>query len=276
MNTIERQLQTCLNKIENWATHNGFKFSKAKTQCVHFCNLRKQHDDPVLSIYNTPIKVVEEAKFLGVIFDRKLNFISHITYVKNRCIKALNLLKMLSNTTWGGDRTTLLKIYRALIRSKLDYGSIIYGSARKSYIGMLDTIHHQGLLLALGAFRTSPIESLYAEAHESSLQLRRDKLSLQYYTKLAANVENPAYETVVHPNYPDKYEEKPKAIKPFGLRVRPLAAESNITIENVKENKISTIPSWTMEKPNILFDLKQDRKNNITPEIHRSNFNELK
>ena len=47
MATIERQLQQNLNKIENWATSNGFKFSKSKTQCVHFCQLRKQHDDPV-------------------------------------------------------------------------------------------------------------------------------------------------------------------------------------------------------------------------------------
>ena len=35
MATIERQLQQNLNKIENWATSNGFKFSKSKTQCVH-------------------------------------------------------------------------------------------------------------------------------------------------------------------------------------------------------------------------------------------------
>ena len=36
MATIERQLQQNLNKIENWATSNGFKFSKSKAQCVHF------------------------------------------------------------------------------------------------------------------------------------------------------------------------------------------------------------------------------------------------
>ena len=33
-----------------------------------------------------------------------------------------------------------------------DYGSIVNGSARKSYLQMLDTVHHQGLRLALGAF----------------------------------------------------------------------------------------------------------------------------
>ena len=47
MGTIERQLQQNLNKIENWATSNGFKFSKSKTQCVHFCQLHKQHNYPV-------------------------------------------------------------------------------------------------------------------------------------------------------------------------------------------------------------------------------------
>ena len=34
MRTIERHLQQCLNRIEDWATGNGFKFSKSKTQCV--------------------------------------------------------------------------------------------------------------------------------------------------------------------------------------------------------------------------------------------------
>ena len=61
MATIERQLQQNLNKIENWATSNGFKFSKPKTQCVHFCQLRKQHDDPVLHLYGSPIQVVENS-----------------------------------------------------------------------------------------------------------------------------------------------------------------------------------------------------------------------
>ena len=78
MATIERQLQQNLNEIENWATSNGFKFSKSKTQCVHFCQLRKQHDDPVVHLYGSPIPVVEESKFLGILFDRKLSFIPHI------------------------------------------------------------------------------------------------------------------------------------------------------------------------------------------------------
>ena len=130
MRTIERHLQQCLNKIENWALFNGFKFSKSKTQCVHFCQLRKLHDNPQLYLYGTLIPVVDEAKFLGVIFDQKLLFIPHIKYLKAKCLKALNLLKVLSHTIWGTDRTVLLHLYWYLIRSKLDYGAIVYGGAR--------------------------------------------------------------------------------------------------------------------------------------------------
>ena len=86
------------------------------------------------------------------------------------------MMKVLSHTTWGADRTTLLQLYRSLIRSKLDYGSIVYGSARKSYLAMLDPLHHKDL----GAFRNSPVASLYVEADEPSLTTRREKLSLQY------------------------------------------------------------------------------------------------
>ena len=72
-------------------------------------------------------------------------FLSHIKYLKAKFLKALNLLKVLSHTSWGADRTTIFKLYRSLVQSKLDYGCIIYGSARKSYLQMLDPIHNQGL-----------------------------------------------------------------------------------------------------------------------------------
>ena len=234
MRTIERHLQQCLNRIEDWATRNGFKFSKSKTQCVHFCQQRKIHNDPVLYIYGSQIPVVAESKFLGVLFDKKLSFIPHIKYLKAKCLKALNLLKVLSHTSWGADRTTLLHLYRSLIRSKLDYGSIVYGSARKSYLQMLDTVHNQGLRLALGAFRTSPVSSLNVEADEPSLWLRRETLSLQYAIRLAANSSNPAFEVTFPPQFQEYYERKPNAIKSFGLRIAPLLESTNINIKNIQ------------------------------------------
>ena len=78
----------------------------------------------------------------------------------------------------------LIKLNKCLIQSKIDYGCFIYGAARKSYLRDLKTIHHLELCIALGAFTTFPIESLYIEANEPPLSLRRYKLALQYYIQL--------------------------------------------------------------------------------------------
>ena len=50
-------------------------------------------------------------------------------------------------------------------------------------------------------FRSSPVESLYVEAQEPPLEIRRDKLALQYIYKLKANPENPAFDVVFNPKH---------------------------------------------------------------------------
>ena len=179
--------------------------------------------------------VVEESKFLGVLFERKLSFIPHIKYLKAKCLKALNLLKVLSHTSWGADRTTPLKLYRSLVWSKLDYGCIVYDSARKSYLQMLDPIHNPELRLASGAFRISRLASHYVEADEPSLNSLREKLSLQYAIRLAANPSTPAHEVTFPPNYVGLYEQKPKAIKSFGISISPFLESANIKPQNIEK-----------------------------------------
>ena len=37
MSIIVRQLQLCLNKLQQWASDIGFRFSNTKTVCMHTC-----------------------------------------------------------------------------------------------------------------------------------------------------------------------------------------------------------------------------------------------
>ena len=79
MGTIKRHLQQNWNKIENWwATYNGFKFSKSKTQCVHFCQLCKQHDDPVLHYIDHIFQLLKNLQALFLIESSVLYLILNI------------------------------------------------------------------------------------------------------------------------------------------------------------------------------------------------------
>ena len=141
----------------------------------------------------------------------------------------------------------------------------------------MDTIHHQGLRLALGAFRTSPIESF---SNEPSLYIRREKLSLQYITRLAANPRNSAYDCVFNPKYERFYERvynnKPTAIKPFGLRIQPLLEEANINIKNVQHFSFPSKEPWTLNPPKIILDLHKNKKTEVESHIFKNEFLEIK
>lgn len=54
---------------------------------------------------------------------------------------------------------------------KLDYDSVMYGPAKKSYSKLRDSIHNQGLRLCLGTFRTFSAGSLFVVANDPSLYL---------------------------------------------------------------------------------------------------------
>lgn len=96
----------------------------------------------------------------------------------------------------GADAECLLRIHRSVVRLRLDYGCFVYGSARPSALRILDLVHHQELRLVTGAYRTSPIPSLYAIAHEPSLENRRAFLAMLYRLKISALPWHPCYHVV--------------------------------------------------------------------------------
>jgi len=270
--TIERQLQLCLNELEHWADENGFKFSPSKTVCVHFCRKHSCHQDPVLHLKGTQIPVVENTKFLGLFFDRRLNFQHHINYLRTKCEKALNLLRVVSSMDWGADSTTLLYLYRSLVRSKLDYGSMVYGSAPKSYLEKLKPIQNRALRICLGAFRTSPVSSLHVEANELPLHLRREKLALQYALKLKANPSNPTFQCVFEPEHENLFKLQKKAIPTFGLRMKDSLEELDANLDLVAKIEEPEIPSWLMREAMIDWELSGHLKSSTLPDTFISDF----
>ena len=99
---------------------------------------------------------------------------------------------------------------------------------------MLDPIHHSGLRIALGAFKTSPVKSLYAEAEEPSLDHRRLKLSMNYMLRLKSCPENPAYRCVFEPSEKEKFEAR-SLTPPLGHRMKPHFESSNIDHGKVED-----------------------------------------
>ena len=101
------------------------------------------------------------------------------------------------------------------------------------------------------------------------------KLSLQYAARFAANPSNPAFEATFQSQFPEFYENKPDAIKTFGIRIAPLLEASNINPKMIKKQSVTGIPSWCLKKPTVIFDLHNGNKSKSNPPVSETKFHEL-
>ncbi|GBM32793.1 hypothetical protein AVEN_12485-1, partial [Araneus ventricosus] len=138
----------------------------------------------------------------------------------------------------------MLKIYRATVLSKLEYGCTIYGSARKSVLQKLDPVHHTVLRLCSGAFRTSPVKSLYVECYEPALELKRQMLSLHYYFKIQSNSNHPFHDFKLRPFLLRLQNARKSFIPVFFTRVHDILSDLNLLYLHVTPHPKTNFPPW--------------------------------
>ena len=263
---VSRQLQLAVMRLEKWSKDNGLRFSTAKTVAVHFC--RRRCSDPTLGIrlYGEMIPTQPVAKFLGVMFDRRLTYKDHFKTLRERCFKSLNVLKCVARTSYGADRKTLLLLYRSIVRSKLDYACFVYDGASESSKSSLDSVHHAALRVATGAFRTSPKSSLLAEAHEPPLSIRRQMLGMRYTLQLRQYPTHPTYQYV----FPEGDTRSPRAVQrsgPFYVRAKSLFSVADVSLRGVRRVRCSerSLPPWRNARPQVDLSLADGKKDDFLP-----------
>ncbi|GBN31753.1 hypothetical protein AVEN_96372-1 [Araneus ventricosus] len=272
MNMIERQLQIAVNKLVAWCNNNGHDISPEKSRCVHFCRKRSIHLDPVIHINNVAIPVVDYIRFLGVIFDRKLTFLPHILHLRKKCERSLNILKVLSRTSWCADRTSLLRIYQVVILSSTDYGCMVYGSARPTVLRRLDTIHHFALRISSGAFCTSPVESLYVICHQRPLHLRRQKISALYFFRAQSVPRHPISQLTLPAFLHRLYAARPSHILPFCERAKMLLHDSDLNDVTIQSPDFFCFPPWDIPHFSYLNPFSGFDKSSTAPVIFQQLF----
>jgi len=71
----------------------------------------------------------------------------HLKYLKVACKGKFNIIKTLAHHTWGADKKFSLNIYITLILSQINYGSLIYSTAKTKQQNPRPYIHHEGIRL---------------------------------------------------------------------------------------------------------------------------------
>ncbi|GFO32878.1 RNA-directed DNA polymerase from mobile element jockey [Plakobranchus ocellatus] len=150
-----------------------------------------------------------------------------------------------------------------LFRSKLDYGSVIYGCVKKHVLRALDPIHHQGLRIALVASRTTPIKSLYIEAGEPSLEHRRIKLAFNYVLKLKSLPRNPCHDVVFEAPLSD-FSADTKSEPNLVANTFEHIKNANISLNIIDSLNVQSFPPWEEHNINVAISLTKQNKENTS------------
>ncbi|CAF4043758.1 unnamed protein product [Rotaria magnacalcarata] len=244
----ERQMQMAVNRVSEWADDRGFRFSVAKTVSMVFTR-RRNIGSPTLNLYGIPLRSVMETRFLGLIFDRRLTWVPHLKNVRNSCLKSMDLLKAISHSSWGADRITLQRLYKALIMPKIMYGCQVYGSASNCRLKILDPVHNLGLRLITGAFRSSPVVSLYTECGDCPLEIHRDEWGLRYLFRIPILPKSKLSLTIL-PAIERNDNFELKQLRPFSSRISQILTNLPLdaSIVNILPYRYDQIPPWIIPK----------------------------
>ena len=273
LDSLVLSLQSNINNLSFWCNHNGFRFSNNKTVFVHFHNFNSIFPNPKLFIKNFRIPKVDHARFLGITIDSKLSYVNHIYNIKSSCTNTLNILKILSHRNWGTNRLTLLTIFRALTRSKIDFGSFIYSAARNHYLKHLLTIENEGLRLCLGAFRTSPISSLHVEASELPFDLRCIKSGLYFISRILSIPNHPCFNFIRSPPFSNLFHLNRRVVPPIGIRLSSHISQLNLYSTSLLRSSPPPVPPWTIHIPSIYLNLSFFPKHSYLPSFFLEKFN---
>jgi hypothetical protein len=142
----------------------------------------------------------------------------------------------------------MLRICFALICSRTVYGSFVYGSAKKSKLSTIDSVHSAGIHFATGIFRTTLLESLYVVSGEPLLSIRKDFLCI-YVARLATQPMSSSYRAVFHPTSHDRHRFLTSAPRPVGVCLQDLLQRLGIMLSHIIPRTLPLFPPWDVTQP---------------------------
>ena len=158
-------------------------------------------------------------------------------------------------------------IYRAMSRSILDYGCVVFGSAAKSVICKLARVQAKALRVCNGTFRMTSIPVLLIEMRELPLEIWREKLGLNYWAKLSCSSFSSASRCLLESSW--EFSGNGKKINflhcikqlDFGVECQRMAGDFGVECQTMAEHVWSLVPPWYLPEPEVLLSLFKEGRN---------------
>lgn len=196
-------LQRDLNNLSQWCNENLLNLNINKCHKITFFRI----NEPVLYTYkidNIVLNALDTVKDLGVMFDSKMTFRLHITNSVSRSFKMLGFIQ---RSARDFSVSSIKLLYCALVRSIIEYNSIIWCPNYKVQIDLIENIQKKFLRFCayrLGLCRGNyNYEEILGLLNITTLEHRRCEADLRFLHKiLNGNINCPEILASINFNVP--------------------------------------------------------------------------
>ena len=172
---LQIKMQLAIMNLEEWCCTWRMRINTTKTKLLLIYDPKKVNVPQFeLSIQGIKIEQVKEKVILGIKVDDKLRFDQHIEMIETNTRKSFSRLLAYPKL----HPKYCINIYKAFIRSKIEYGNIIWGHAirSRSNLKKLEDTQRAALSIILRPMKTSPKDTLEVETCVEPIDLRLEKL----------------------------------------------------------------------------------------------------
>ncbi|XP_046909851.2 uncharacterized protein LOC124491261 [Dermatophagoides farinae] len=178
------RISIALKMLESWSIQNQLSFNPNKTVAM-IVTRRRKFDMPTIYFKNSPISIVKNIRYLGVILDSKLLWNDHISYIKSKALSIYNMLRRKFASSWGLSFDVLRLIYLHAIEPLITYASPVwfYSLSKTNVKSRLLSIQRIFALSIIRGYRTISLEASLVLANIVPIDLRIIYLANMYRIK---------------------------------------------------------------------------------------------
>lgn len=155
---LKKEAKTAINRFLKIANTLKLPINDQKSGFLNLFKRSKKLEEIKCKKYT--FKKVEILKILGISYDEKVNFKKHHLNIKENLNTDINLLKMISSLKHGIHPYSALNIFKATIKSKLDYSAMVTSYSPSENLHKTQVIQNLALRKVLGLTRSTPVMSI--------------------------------------------------------------------------------------------------------------------
>ncbi|WAR02240.1 YWV1-like protein [Mya arenaria] len=182
------QLQNDIDNLCEWSSKWLLKFNIDKCKVVTYGN-EKLINTYTMSDTNGETHELtrdNQERDLGILFTSNLNFDQHINNIAN---KANSIIGLVRRKFTYMNKDLFLTLYKALIRSHLDYGNLVYYPTTKKCKQIIENVQRRATRL-VPELKGLTYEERLCELNLTTLEYRRKRYDIIQVYKIVHNIDN--------------------------------------------------------------------------------------